>query len=97
MSDRDLPFCGGDCSATGDSGLNSLLDLSADFLSQASPFEAYAVPGAGHGMGLVGYPVTALFRQETMRRLTRASQEYSHAEVTGKILDFLTQNGLAAN
>ncbi|ROT43240.1 alpha/beta-hydrolase [Sodiomyces alkalinus F11] len=73
--DRDLPFCGGDCSASGDSGLDSLLDLSAEFLSQASPFEAYVVPGAGHGMGF----------------------EYSHAEVTGKILDFLVQNGLAAH
>ncbi|KAH6688583.1 Alpha/Beta hydrolase protein [Plectosphaerella plurivora] len=69
----DLPFCGGDCSSTGNPCQDSYLDISAGTFKEASPFEAYVVPGAGHGLAL----------------------EYSHVETTGKMLDFLTQNGLA--
>ncbi|CRK45030.1 hypothetical protein BN1723_006400 [Verticillium longisporum] len=49
---RDVPFCGGDCSATGDPQLKSILDTSSQFLQQAQPFEAYVVKGAGHGLAL---------------------------------------------
>lgn len=51
--DRDVPFCGGDCSATGSPQLKSILDTSSQFLQQAQPFEAYVVKGAGHGLALV--------------------------------------------
>ncbi|KAG7126477.1 hypothetical protein HYQ46_010468 [Verticillium longisporum] len=50
--DRDVPFCGGDCSATGNPQLKSILDTSSQFLQQAQPFEAYVVKGAGHGLAL---------------------------------------------
>ncbi|KAK6206846.1 hypothetical protein QIS74_13334 [Colletotrichum tabaci] len=50
--DRDIPFCGGNCSATGDPALKSILDTSASFLRAASPFESYVVAGAGHGLAL---------------------------------------------
>ncbi|GJC91444.1 ctr copper transporter family protein [Colletotrichum higginsianum] len=50
--DRDIPFCGGNCSATGDPALKSILDTSARFLQAASPFESYVVAGAGHGLAL---------------------------------------------
>jgi pimeloyl-ACP methyl ester carboxylesterase len=53
FADRDLPFCGGDCSNTGNPCLGSFLDVSAGLLKNATPFESYVVPGAGHGLALV--------------------------------------------
>ncbi|GKT56797.1 alpha/beta-hydrolase [Colletotrichum tofieldiae] len=71
--EKDLPFCGGNCLATGNPELPSIPAAAAEVLKNASPFEAYIVPDAGHGLTL----------------------SYSHVEVTGKIQDFLAQNGLA--
>ncbi|OLN87222.1 hypothetical protein CCHL11_03603 [Colletotrichum chlorophyti] len=48
--ERDLPFCGGDCFETGNPELASIPAASSQFLKNASPFEAYIVPGAGHGL-----------------------------------------------
>ncbi|WYZ36758.1 hypothetical protein EsH8_II_000264 [Colletotrichum jinshuiense] len=72
--ERDLPFCGGDCLATGIPQLPSLPAAGAQILPKAAPFEAIVVPDAGHGLTL----------------------SYSHLEVTGRIQDFLAQNGLDA-
>ncbi|KAF6814936.1 hypothetical protein CSOJ01_03766 [Colletotrichum sojae] len=73
--ERDVPFCGGDCFATGNPDLPSIPAFSGKILSKADPFEAYIVPGAAHGLTL----------------------GYSHVETTGKMLDFLVQNGLGCN
>ncbi|KAF2673752.1 alpha/beta-hydrolase [Microthyrium microscopicum] len=50
--ERDIPFCGGNCLATGDPGLASIPMSSKQFLNASSNFEAYIVPGAGHGLNL---------------------------------------------
>nr|XP_036576385.1 uncharacterized protein CTRU02_13590 [Colletotrichum truncatum]KAF6783123.1 hypothetical protein CTRU02_13590 [Colletotrichum truncatum] len=73
--ERDVPFCGGDCLATGQPRLPSIPAASARFFKNTRKFETYIVPGAGHGLTL----------------------SYSHAEVTGKMSDFLYQNGLGCN
>lgn len=52
--DRDMPFCGGDCGATGDAGLPSYLELTRPFFPNASTFEAVVVGDSGHGLNLVG-------------------------------------------
>ncbi|KAF9878941.1 hypothetical protein CkaCkLH20_03841 [Colletotrichum karsti] len=70
--ERDIPFCGGDCLATGNPELPSIPASSAMIFQNASAFEAYIVADAGHGLTL----------------------SYSHDEVTGKMADFLYQNGL---
>ena len=49
--ERDVPFCGGDCLATG--GVGSSIPAAAQkALPDASPFEAFIVPAAGHGLNL---------------------------------------------
>ncbi|TDZ67917.1 hypothetical protein CTRI78_v002495 [Colletotrichum trifolii] len=50
--ERDVPFCGGDCFATGDPELPSILDTSAQIFKNSSKFETYVVPGAGHGLAI---------------------------------------------
>ncbi|KAK1983563.1 Alpha/Beta hydrolase protein [Colletotrichum cereale] len=70
--EKDLPFCGGNCLATGNPELPSIPAAAAAILKNATPFEAYVVPGVGHGLTL----------------------SYSHVEVTSKIQDFLSNNGL---
>ncbi|KAJ0158666.1 hypothetical protein CTA2_11111 [Colletotrichum tanaceti] len=50
--DRDLPYCGGNCSATGAHGIRSILDTSANFMKVARPFESAVVAGAGHALAL---------------------------------------------
>ncbi|KAF6821385.1 hypothetical protein CPLU01_12519 [Colletotrichum plurivorum] len=52
--ERDVPFCGGDCFATGNPDLPSIPAFSGKILSKADPFEAYIVKGAAHGLTL-GY------------------------------------------
>lgn len=51
--DRDLPFCGGDCTITGNASLPNFLEISRDYFPNASKFDAVAVGGAGHGLNLV--------------------------------------------
>ncbi|KAJ4320398.1 hypothetical protein N0V84_005892 [Fusarium piperis] len=52
--DRDVPFCGGNCMATGgvDSELPSLLDTSKKYFPKASRLNTTVIPGTGHGMNL---------------------------------------------
>ena len=50
--ERDIPYCGGDCLATGNPALASIPAASQQFLPNAAPFEAFIVPGAGHGLNL---------------------------------------------
>ncbi|GKT47179.1 uncharacterized protein ColSpa_07360 [Colletotrichum spaethianum] len=50
--EKDLPFCGGNCLATGDPQLPSILAGAAQILKNASPFESYVVTDAGHGLTL---------------------------------------------
>lgn len=53
--DYDVPFCGGNCTM----GNSSFLDVSASLLKKASPFEAFVVPKAGHGLNLeYSWPTT---------------------------------------
>lgn len=73
--EHDTPYCGGDCYATGNPALASIPAASAMFLPDAAPFEAFIVPGAGHGLNL----------------------QYTHPITYSTILNFLAQNGLAAN
>lgn len=48
--ERDLPFCGGDCLATGDPKLPSIPHGLKQFFPQSSHFEASIVSAAGHGL-----------------------------------------------
>ncbi|TQN69259.1 hypothetical protein CSHISOI_06224 [Colletotrichum shisoi] len=50
--ERDLPFCGNDCLATGNPELPSIPAAAAQLFKNASRFEAYVVPDAGHGLTL---------------------------------------------
>lgn len=50
--ERDLPFCGGDCFATGDPDLPDIPSISKQLLPKADPFEVFIVPKAGHGLNL---------------------------------------------
>ncbi|KAK2027449.1 alpha/beta-hydrolase [Colletotrichum zoysiae] len=52
VGEKDLPFCGGNCLATGNPELPSIPAAAASILKNATPFEAYVVPGLGHGMTL---------------------------------------------
>ncbi|OBR16359.1 Ctr copper transporter family protein [Colletotrichum higginsianum IMI 349063] len=83
--ERDLIFCGGDCYATGIPELLSLPAALRVLLQGATPFEAAVVNNTGHGL--------------TLLRSTIADrwllQGYSHVEVTSKIQEFLSENGLA--
>lgn len=57
--ERDLPFCGGDCLATGNPALASIPAASAGSFPNAAPFEAFIVPGSGHGLNLeYSHPTT---------------------------------------
>lgn len=47
--ERDLPFCGGNCSST----VPSILEAAKPAFTNTSHFEAFAVPGTGHGLNLV--------------------------------------------
>ncbi len=51
LSERDIPYCGGDCLATG-SALASIPAASKPLFPNAQAFEAFIVPGAGHGLNL---------------------------------------------
>ncbi|KAF2723183.1 hypothetical protein K431DRAFT_220490 [Polychaeton citri CBS 116435] len=56
---RDIPYCGGDCLATGDPELASIPAASKANFINAKPFEAFIVPNAGHGLNLeYSHPVT---------------------------------------
>ncbi|KAJ0341597.1 hypothetical protein COL922a_002036 [Colletotrichum nupharicola] len=48
--ERDIPFCGGNCLATGNPDLPSIPASSGMIFKNASAFEAYIVPKAGHGL-----------------------------------------------
>ncbi|KAK1958527.1 alpha/beta-hydrolase [Colletotrichum sublineola] len=50
--EKDLPFCGGNCLSTGNPQLASIPAAAAAMLKNATPFEAYVVPGVGHGLTL---------------------------------------------
>jgi pimeloyl-ACP methyl ester carboxylesterase len=50
--ERDLPFCGGDCFATGNPNLPNIPSISKQFLPKADHFEVFIVPKAGHGLNL---------------------------------------------
>ncbi|KAJ9609437.1 hypothetical protein H2200_005764 [Cladophialophora chaetospira] len=50
--DRDLIFCGGDCYATGDPALHTIMDTSKNFFPKAKNVNVTAAPGAGHALNL---------------------------------------------
>ena len=49
--ERDLPYCGGDCLNTGGT-LPNIPSSSQQYIPNASPFQVFIVPGAGHGLNL---------------------------------------------
>ena len=53
--ERDIPFCGGDCYATGKPDLASIPAASAKAFPIAKVFNASIVPGAGHGLNFVRF------------------------------------------
>jgi hypothetical protein len=59
FTERDVPFCGGACLATGDPALKSIPAAVVKSFPNAKNFEAFIVPGAGHGLNLeYSYPLT---------------------------------------
>lgn len=57
--EHDIPFCGGNCYATGNPQLASIPAASKMFFQNASAFEAYIVNGTGHGLKFAyTYPET---------------------------------------
>lgn len=51
--EKDLPFCGGDCRATGDESSNAtIVDAVNQFFPNATAFDAFLVPAAGHALNL---------------------------------------------
>jgi pimeloyl-ACP methyl ester carboxylesterase len=50
--ERDLPFCGGDCYATGDSSIHSIPDAARQFFPKAKDVNITIVPGGGHGLNM---------------------------------------------
>lgn len=48
---RDLPYCGGDCTITG-SSLPNIPSSSQQYLPNAKPFQVEIITGAGHGLNL---------------------------------------------
>lgn len=57
--EHDTPYCGGDCLATGNPSLASIPAASEMFFPDAANFEAFIVPGAGHGLNLeYSHPLT---------------------------------------
>ena len=57
---NDLPYCGGDCLATGDPALASIPAAAAKAFPNAD-FEAYIQPNTGHGV-TAHYNATAGFK-----------------------------------
>ena len=50
--ERDLPFCGGDCYATGDPRLSSIPAAAKNFFPKAKEVNVTIVPYGGHGLNL---------------------------------------------
>jgi len=50
--ERDVPYCGGDCLATGNASLPNIPSSSTQYFPNASAFDVFIVPGAGHGLNL---------------------------------------------
>ena len=51
--EHDIPFCGGNCFATGDPEIASIPAASQKLFPAATAFETSIVPDAGHGLNLV--------------------------------------------
>ncbi|KAK9771836.1 putative Alpha/Beta hydrolase protein [Seiridium cardinale] len=53
--DRDIPFCGGNCTIS----TPSIPAMAQEYFANASYFDAFVVPGSGHGLNLeYTWPVT---------------------------------------
>lgn len=50
--ERDVPFCGGDCLATGDPSIASIPAGVQAFVPNSKSYETFIVPKAGHGLNL---------------------------------------------
>lgn len=60
--EKDLPFCGGDCYATGDPKMHSIMDNSKDSLPKAKNLNVTVVPGEGHALNM-GYGHAVMYQQ----------------------------------
>jgi hypothetical protein len=89
-TERDLIYCGTDCYATGNSNMSSVLDLSESYFPLKPPFKAMVIPGAGHGLNLVGYP-----RYSQEASMLTKSQDFTWPTTYQTISDFLAQNAIA--
>ncbi len=57
--ERDLVYCGGNCLAAGGGQYPSIPAAAQQFFPQASDFQAFVVPNAGHGLNLeYSHPTT---------------------------------------
>jgi pimeloyl-ACP methyl ester carboxylesterase len=57
--ERDIPYCGGNCLATGEGPYPSIPAAVKQVFPNASDFEAFVVPSAGHGLNLeYSHPTT---------------------------------------
>jgi hypothetical protein len=52
FAERDTPYCGGDCFATGNPALASIPAASANYFPNAKPFQVNIVTRASHGLNL---------------------------------------------
>ena len=52
LPEFDVPFCGGDCLATGNPALSSIPADVAPGFPNASAFKTFIVPKTGHGLNL---------------------------------------------
>jgi hypothetical protein len=81
--DRDIPFCGGNCTIS-DPSIPALVQ---ENFANASYFDAFVVPGAGHGLNLVRVLFT---RQPTGISLIEF-QEYTWPVTYKTMLDFFDE------
>lgn len=51
-TDYDVPFCGGNCTATGSPGVANIPSQAKKAFPSAKPFAAYVQPKTGHGLQL---------------------------------------------
>ncbi|KAI1616062.1 Alpha/Beta hydrolase protein [Exophiala viscosa] len=49
---RDLPYCGGNCLATGNPAISSIPAAVKEYFPDSSNFQSFIVPDSGHGLNL---------------------------------------------
>ncbi|KAK5102261.1 hypothetical protein LTR70_000047 [Exophiala xenobiotica] len=77
--ERDIPFCGGNCFATGDPEIASIPAASQKLFPAASSFEVSIISGAGHGLNLhYTHPTTYGTMQNFLLQHSLAPEKFGH-------------------